>query len=221
VQPWAWFETCGLRLTVWRGGVEGPGHSTPPPWSRVEANGHVRLKHALPQKGSTFLGTAIALRLTHIIRHGAELLNFPGCCRRASAKSLGRCPKPQFLGVRGGFAGGGGPPPRTPTGGDFARALAAVGGAARWPLKTDAMMRSVIASYGAAGRLSTACVLLWSHPCPIPLRSSCGKLRPRKHQRPTRRGANAIRPRSDRKSQPWPTSMAAVPTAVTSPLPGR
>jgi len=75
VQPWAWFETCGLRLTVWRGGVEGPGHSTPPPWSRVEANGHVRLKHALPQKGSTFLGTAIALRLTHIIRHGAELLN--------------------------------------------------------------------------------------------------------------------------------------------------
>jgi len=27
----AWFKTCGLRLTVWRGSVEGPGPSTPSP----------------------------------------------------------------------------------------------------------------------------------------------------------------------------------------------
>jgi len=42
---------------------------------------------------------------------------------RASAKSMGRCPKPQFLGVRGGFAaahtqkeyrGGGGAAPAPP-----------------------------------------------------------------------------------------------------------
>jgi len=34
-------------MTVWRGGVEGPGSSTPPPWSCVAANWHVRLNHAL------------------------------------------------------------------------------------------------------------------------------------------------------------------------------